>query len=262
MGTGGHGGGGLYESQVPLQTWNIGVRINVQVAQKSRHQQLHLIPKIHISNAGNKGDRVPSQAAWDIRRFEVTVDKWSNFPRVRSDNSGFHSRFPIRSVPEWSKWRRHQWRLVSKKLYACIGVWNVAVIRREQSLTWSTNFPPSCKPQFSQHVHKGRPLNPTQRHTLMLFTKSHSLFYTLRAKLNPICHLLALLGAHHILHVSRTRIKGFDVVQVRSLLSWDTTQCWFIHSHRNFGKNFRFLLQDSRVFNPWKCVREIVPKRP
>jgi hypothetical protein len=27
------------------------------------------------------------------------------------------------------------------------------------------------------------------------------------AKLNPICHLLALLGAHHILHVSRTRVK-------------------------------------------------------
>ena len=27
------------------------------------------------------------------------------------------------------------------------------------------------------------------------------------AELNPICHLLALLGAHHILHVSRIRIK-------------------------------------------------------
>jgi hypothetical protein len=25
----------------------------------------------------------------------------------------------------------------------------------------------------------------------------------LHAQLNPICHLLALLGAHHILHVSR-----------------------------------------------------------
>ena len=27
----------------------------------------------------------------------------------------------------------------------------------------------------------------------------------LRAELNPICHLLALLGTHHILHVSRIR---------------------------------------------------------
>jgi len=30
----------------------------------------------------------------------------------------------------------------------------------------------------------------------------------LNAELNPICHLLALLGAHHILHVSRIRVKG------------------------------------------------------
>jgi len=29
----------------------------------------------------------------------------------------------------------------------------------------------------------------------------------LNAKLNPICHLLALLGAHPILHVSRIRVK-------------------------------------------------------
>ena len=29
----------------------------------------------------------------------------------------------------------------------------------------------------------------------------------LNSKLNPICHLLALLGAHHILHVSRIRVK-------------------------------------------------------
>ena len=30
---------------------------------------------------------------------------------------------------------------------------------------------------------------------------------SLNAELNPICHLLALLGAHHILHVSRIRVK-------------------------------------------------------
>jgi hypothetical protein len=29
----------------------------------------------------------------------------------------------------------------------------------------------------------------------------------LKAELNPIWHLLALLGAHHILHVSRIRVK-------------------------------------------------------
>jgi hypothetical protein len=30
---------------------------------------------------------------------------------------------------------------------------------------------------------------------------------TLNAKLNAICHLLVLLGARHILHVSRIRVK-------------------------------------------------------
>jgi len=34
-----------------------------------------------------------------------------------------------------------------------------------------------------------------------------SFFNTVNAKLNPICHLLALLGAHHILHVSRISVK-------------------------------------------------------
>jgi len=30
----------------------------------------------------------------------------------------------------------------------------------------------------------------------------------LNPELNPICHLLALLGAHHILHVSGIRVKS------------------------------------------------------
>jgi len=32
-------------------------------------------------------------------------------------------------------------------------------------------------------------------------------FNPLNAELNPICHLLALLEAHHILHVSKVRVK-------------------------------------------------------
>ena len=33
------------------------------------------------------------------------------------------------------------------------------------------------------------------------------IFNLLNAQLNPICHLLALLGAHHILHISRIRVN-------------------------------------------------------
>ena len=36
-------------------------------------------------------------------------------------------------------------------------------------------------------------------------------FNPLYAKLNPIRHLLVLLGAHHILHVSRVRVNLFNL---------------------------------------------------
>jgi hypothetical protein len=35
----------------------------------------------------------------------------------------------------------------------------------------------------------------------------------LKTQLNPICYLLALLGAHHILHVSRIRVKQKGVLK-------------------------------------------------
>jgi hypothetical protein len=38
-------------------------------------------------------------------------------------------------------------------------------------------------------------------------------FNPLNAKLKPICHLLALLGAHHILHLSRIRVKNTNTLQ-------------------------------------------------
>jgi hypothetical protein len=47
----------------------------------------------------------------------------------------------------------------------------------------------------------------------------------LNAELNPICHLLALLGAHPILHVSRIRVKSF-------LATFDARQpLWHVATH-------------------------------
>ena len=42
-------------------------------------------------------------------------------------------------------------------------------------------------------------------------------FNSLNAELNPICYLLALLGAHHFLHVSRIRVKSLTL---RLLMSY------------------------------------------
>jgi hypothetical protein len=40
-----------------------------------------------------------------------------------------------------------------------------------------------------------------------------NLINPLNAEVNPICHLLALLGAHPILHVSRIRVKKKNIVR-------------------------------------------------
>jgi hypothetical protein len=39
-------------------------------------------------------------------------------------------------------------------------------------------------------------------------TKQHNYINSLNTKLNSICHLLALLEAHHIPHISRIRVKA------------------------------------------------------
>ena len=36
----------------------------------------------------------------------------------------------------------------------------------------------------------------------------------LNAELNSICHLLALLGTHHILHISRIRVNNLRYVHM------------------------------------------------
>jgi len=53
-----------------------------------------------------------------------------------------------------------------------------------------------------------------------------NLINPLNTELNPICHLLALLGAHHFLHVSKIRVKQ-DLYSSEKLLSlwWQNLCC-------------------------------------
>ena len=43
-------------------------------------------------------------------------------------------------------------------------------------------------------------------------------FNPLNPELNPICYLLALLGAHHFLHVSRIRVKSLTLKLLMSYI--------------------------------------------
>ena len=58
-----------------------------------------------------------------------------------------------------------------------------------------------------------------------VFESYRMVFNPLNAELNPICYLLALLGAHHFLHVSRIRVKSLTL---RLLMSYIYTHT---HTH-------------------------------
>ena len=45
-------------------------------------------------------------------------------------------------------------------------------------------------------------------------------FNPLNAELNPICYLLALLGAHHFLYVSRIKVKIYIKIGFKQTKTW------------------------------------------
>ena len=57
------------------------------------------------------------------------------------------------------------------------------------------------------------------------YVVSHTLSFInpLNTELNPMCYLLALLGAHHFLHVSRIRVKSLTLRLLMSYIYiWST----------------------------------------
>jgi len=70
----------------------------------------------------------------------------------------------------------------------------------------------------------------------------------LNAELNPICHLLALLGAHHILHFSRIRVNA------------DVSNTGHIYMGVDFTKHQRCKLPTCDNVTGRKQYRCILPK--
>jgi hypothetical protein len=61
---------------------------------------------------------------------------------------------------------------------------------------------------------------------LLLLKQSESSVSPLNAKLNPIYHLLTLLGVHHFLHVSRIRVKSSTLRLLMSYIYIWSTHSW------------------------------------
>ena len=61
-------------------------------------------------------------------------------------------------------------------------------------------------------------MNSTVQETGSIINQENTKYISpLNPELNPICYLLALLGAHHFLHVSRIRVK---LLTLRLLMSY------------------------------------------
>jgi hypothetical protein len=52
---------------------------------------------------------------------------------------------------------------------------------------------------------------PVHLYTIIIKSLTTMVINPLNAKLNPIYHLLSLLGSHHILHISRIRVNNCSV---------------------------------------------------
>jgi hypothetical protein len=72
-----------------------------------------------------------------------------------------------------------------------------------------------------------------------VFESDHHL-NPLNAELNPICYLLALLGAHHFLHVSRIRVNAVSrqILLTASLLLAHTSLWVCVQGTRSTVSNF------------------------
>jgi hypothetical protein len=91
------------------------------------------------------------------------------------------------------------------------------VQKAEDLLRVSRNFLPFIEPEVLLSVL----LVSTLSHANPVHYFAYYFFNPLNADLNPICHLLALLGAHPILHISRIRVKvHFIIILQYSLMSY------------------------------------------
>ena len=100
-------------------------------------------------------------------------------------------------------------------------------------MPWSRNLATQqfCYPRLINPLNLGIHQNlfknsvPAHRKTPVLKYKAQSI-NPLNSELNPICYLLALLGAHHFLHVSRIRVKSLTLRQLMSYIYIWSTYSW------------------------------------
>ena len=91
---------------------------------------------------------------------------------------------------------------------------------------------------FSQGIFTGQGEAVSNHHQMWLYDNytaliSCTFINPLNPELNPICYLLALLGAHHFLHVSRIRVKSLTISLLMSYIYMEHPFLMFLdHTQR------------------------------
>jgi hypothetical protein len=90
-------------------------------------------------------------------------------------------------------------------------------------------------------------INYVFKQSLASFCVLHKDFDSLNAELNPICHFLALLGAHPILHISRIRVN---------ILRYTLKQtCVFVSDYINVAN-----LSNHKKVTIFLSIQKVLPK--
>ena len=112
----------------------------------------------------------------------------------------------------------------------------------------SLNCPRNNKCYRSDYV-------PTDIHRLQnVPVQQATNFNPLNAELNPICCLLALLGAHHFLHVSRTRVKLLTFRLLMSYIYMEHPFLMFLdHTQRRTTVGRTYLDERASGLRPLAC---------
>jgi len=83
---------------------------------------------------------------------------------------------------------------------------------RPIQLIYRLHHPTSCLSilQYTVSLHESLLVGPSLSMCYQI-PRFSACIYRLNAEIDPICHLLALLVAHHILHASRRRVKEWSL---------------------------------------------------
>ena len=100
-------------------------------------------------------------------------------------------------------------KLLSHDVIACIYIYIYIYISLYITYTYLAKYKETFMSNIKAYRHKG-----LKEITIYICIY---IFNPLNPELNPICYLLALLGAHHFLHVSRIRVK---LLSFRRLMSY------------------------------------------